>query len=652
MKNGSGSSGLLRLGGLTIMLGFAILICSSDPAQAQTVPPVSFQSAVNYSAGNSIFVAVADFNRDGKLDLVTSDRGGGVNVLLGNGDGTFRAAVRYSAGSASSSVAVGDFNGDGMPDLAVTNFNDNTVSILIGNGDGSFQSPVDYPVGTNPIWVAVADFNKDGKLDLAVANNADINGVSILLGNGDGSFQTAIGYSVGSAYSVAVADFNDDGILDLAVGDGVLLGNGDGTFRMGPKNPSIDGFALAVGDFNGDGRADLAVTGGGSKGLGILLGNGDGTFQPEVSYATASGTTSVAVGDFNGDGRLDLAVANQTSNTVGIYLGNGNGAFLFVASLGGDANSVAVGDFNGDGKPDIASAYVGVAVALNDTTPSSLAATSTMITSSATLIPYGQPVTLTATATSFSGEPAAGTISIGTLGNGDAPEVSITTTTLGAGMNSITATYSGDSQFAPSTSLPVVVGVKQGLTSTSLTSSANPSVIGQSVTYLATLSANGPATGSITFSQNSIVLADVPLVNGQATYSTLYQTTGRRKITAMYSGDGNNIRSSSGPLNQTVNKAPANVAITSSANPSSLGQAVMFTITVTSADAGLTVPAPAGTVNLLDGTTRIGTGKLNGGTITITTSKLATGTHSITATYVGNTDYLSGESQSLSQVVN
>ena len=126
------------------------------------------------------------------------------------------APSAFGAGTTPYSVAVGDFNGDGKLDLAVANEGSDNVSILLGNGDGTFQAAVDYGAGTDPDSVAVGDFNGDGKLDLVVAND-DSNNVSILLGNGDGTFQAAVNYGVSAPSSVAVGDFNGDGKLDLAV---------------------------------------------------------------------------------------------------------------------------------------------------------------------------------------------------------------------------------------------------------------------------------------------------------------------------------------------------------------------------------------------------------------------------------------------------
>jgi len=200
---------------------------------------------------------------------------------------SFNAAPNYAAGSIPYSVAVGDFNADGRPDLAVANVNSNNVSILLGDANGTFQAAVNYAAGSNPYSVAVGDFNADGRPDLAVANVSSGN-VSILLGNANGTFQAAVNYVAGN-FPVSVA----------------------------------------VGDFNADGRPDLAVanSGSGSGNVSILLGNANGTFQARVNYAAGDGPRSVAVGDFNADGRPDLAVANEYSDNVSILLGNANGTF-------------------------------------------------------------------------------------------------------------------------------------------------------------------------------------------------------------------------------------------------------------------------------------------------------------------------------------
>ncbi|HXU38060.1 MAG TPA: FG-GAP-like repeat-containing protein [Blastocatellia bacterium] len=283
------------------------------------------------------FVAVADFNLDGKLDLAIANGftpGGTVTILLGNGVGGFAQppGSPVSAGDGPQALAVADFNLDGKPDLAVAEFNTNNVTILLGNGMGAFSQPPGSPVpaGTHPQFLVATDFNLDGKPDLAVVN-IHSNNVTILLGNGGGGFTEAAGspVSVGDfPFAAAVGDFNLDGKPDLAVGDlnndmTILLGNGSGGFTQAAGSPFFAGsapFYVAVGDFNLDGKPDLAIANLGGDNVSIFPGMGTGSFGAKTDFGTGTNPSSVGVGDFNRDGKLDLAVANSGSNTVSILL--------------------------------------------------------------------------------------------------------------------------------------------------------------------------------------------------------------------------------------------------------------------------------------------------------------------------------------------
>jgi sugar lactone lactonase YvrE len=323
------------------------------------------------AANNPDFIATGDLNGDGIPDIVVA----GVNsetvtILLGNGDGTFTPAPNsVTEGNYAYSVAVGDLNGDGIPDLAIATQGDysdepGSVTIWLGKGDGTFTQGASPAAGVAPQSVVIADFNGDGIPDLAVANSGD-NNLTILLGNGDGTFKAAkVSPATGnSPYSIGVGDFNGDGKPDLAVANTgsnsvtVLLGNGDGTFKAAasPATGSAPSF-LVVADLNGDGTPDLAVANGYGSSLTILLGDGKGGFKPApASPATGSTPYSIAVGDFNGDGKPDLAVACLYATTLTVLLGNGDGTFTTGPgpAAGANPDAIAAADFNGDGISDL-----------------------------------------------------------------------------------------------------------------------------------------------------------------------------------------------------------------------------------------------------------------------------------------------------------
>jgi hypothetical protein len=355
-----------------------IVVVSGAPSEVVTVAlnrgnGTFFPSAGTFAVSqNPAGIVAADFNRDGRTDVVSASQLGNISVLLGTGLGRFLSAVSFPVSNEATYIIADDLNGDGRLDVAVANENSNTISILLGNGNGTFGLKNDIAVGSQPFSLSVGDFNGDQKHDLVVANSGqfpnDPGSISILLGNGDGTFQPARNIRVGNLpVSAAVGDFNKDGKQDLAVANfvdntvSVLRGNGDGTFGA-PSNLIFPQFSqvfqVAVADVDGDHNEDLIV--GGGENVWVVKGNGLGGFsQPQLVHAGFTGEFTTA--DFNGDKVPDLAIVDLNRNgsqfVVDVLLGNGNGTFRQVSQVpmfGSFATQVIAADFNQDGKIDLA----------------------------------------------------------------------------------------------------------------------------------------------------------------------------------------------------------------------------------------------------------------------------------------------------------
>jgi hypothetical protein len=339
---------------------------------------ISFRPAASYPVGVApVAIAAGDLNGDGKLDLAVANGGdinggkdGGISILLGKGDGTFKTATNLAEVKNPTSIAVGDFNRDGNTDLVVTK-NDGgvgQVGVLMGSGDGTFQAAVDYAAGNAPTSIVTGDFNGDDRPDVVVSNRVD-GTVSVLLGNGDGTLQTHVDYITGGRPgSIVVADLNGDGKADLTVAClffgssvAILMGNGDGTFQS--SVPFGEGYAfgptaVGMGDFNGDSKPDLIVDILVSVGLDppsehrrldLLAGNGDGTFQLVKGVVDSVAGAILSSADFDGDGNSDMALPG-----ILLFQGNGDGTFQAPVNFpAASADFLFTTDLNGDKAPDI-----------------------------------------------------------------------------------------------------------------------------------------------------------------------------------------------------------------------------------------------------------------------------------------------------------
>src|SRR6266705_2595058 len=407
----------------------------------------------------------------------------------------FNPQTEYVAGSQQgpSNIVVGDFNGDGKPDLAVANFGDWNVSVLLGNGDGTFQAPRTFPVGVHPAQVAVGDFNGDGKPDLVVSNVVS-NTVSVLLGNGDGTFQAAQSLPVGlNPWYFAVGDFNSDGMLDLAVAD----------YGCSQEcHPSPSNTVL------------------------VLLGNGDGTFRPAPNLTVGNGPAGVAVGDLNGDGKTDLAVADLHTFNISVLINKSGGSPVVATptfSPGGgtytgsvtvsisDATSGATIYYTTDGStPTTSSAvYSGALTFTQTTTLKAMAAASGMTNSGVASATYTIQQRVATPTFSPGGGTYTGSVTVSI--NDATSGATIYYTTNGSTPTTSSAVYSGALTFTQTTTLKAMAAAT-GMTNSAVASATY--TIQQQVATPTFSPGGGTYTGSVTVS-----------ISDATSGATIYYTT-------------------------------------------------------------------------------------------------------------------------------
>lgn len=305
--------------------------------------------------------AVADVNADTHPDLIVANTYAGqvfppypgapppiistVSVLLGNGNGTFGPKTDFNASYQPASMALGDLDGVGGPDIVLATYGDGIpfgtykgiVYVLLGHGDGTFAPGVRYDIGSDPGGVALGDFNGDGNLDVAATNRGPTP-VLILLGYGNGTLAPAVGYGSGSSFNtVAAGDLNGDGWIDLVLDEPpdllVLFGNGAGAFGPQMAYPVPAASSIAIDDLDGDGVADVAAASSFRSLVSVMKGNGDGTLGAPFHYGTGWKPASVAVGDLTGDDLPEIVTADESWNAASVLINRTGGPTATLLSM-------------------------------------------------------------------------------------------------------------------------------------------------------------------------------------------------------------------------------------------------------------------------------------------------------------------------------
>ncbi|HXH93147.1 MAG TPA: FG-GAP-like repeat-containing protein [Thermoanaerobaculia bacterium] len=564
----------------------------------------SFTESALFVSGPSAFKSIAaDFDDDGKVDVVTLDYNleiPALSLLRGNGDGTFQAPRSYRVGRTApepnfgqvrSLAVAADMNGDGKPDIVATPMHVNPppfgeLAVMINDGTGKMAAPLYTNLGqTAGGAFAIGDLNGDGKADAVVAGNP----AEVLMGNGDGTFSAPVHLNFAVNNTPQLVDLDGDGKLDLFFDQGIPFivyhGNGDGTFSAMSTVTFPIGVAL-FGDVNGDTYPDIVTNAG--AGIVVALNDGHGAFSPH-SPLPGFATDPVALADFNGDGKLDIL-----STGTSVRLGNGDGSFgapIDFPVSPTPFGPVRTADFDRDGKMDVA---FGTTVLFGD--------------GSGRFSRYARFRTTWVTA-----------LDVADIDGNGSPDLVVTNSI--ADDVDILLTYGSPAPVA-----------QPGL---ALTSDKPSPQYGEAVTITATMSGGTtPLTGAVTFSIDGIPVAMSILdPTGIATFRSGYRV-GSFVVTATYSGDENYL-SATNSLNLNVSKALTSISVSAFPNPARLHDGVRIVASM-SYPVPSAVPGPSGSLILREGTTTLKTSSFSMNTIV---STLPLGTHTLTVDYAGDANY-------------
>ena len=624
----------------------------------------TFQAQQTFAVGSlPSSIAIGDFNKDGIPDLAVTNYSGGagtVSILLGNGNGTFQTQQTFAVGNSPFGIAVADLANNGKQDLIVANTGSDNISILLGNGDGTFQPQVTYPVSVanNSAWaVTVGDFNGDGFPDVAAATGAN---VSVWLGTGNGTLNAAVGYNAGNtAYAILTHDLYGNGKLDLVVANtnggnvSILAGNGDGTFGS-PVNYSTSGVpqAVVVGDFNSDGRPDLAVVTGVGNNTNILLGE-----QTESATATgisvAGSSTQNVFASYPGD----TDYASSISGTIPLNGSQATQTISFPAPtspLTYGVSTITLTATTSSGLP-VSYTVTGPATvsgsALTVTGAGSVVVTATQTgdTSYLAATPVSRSITVNKAVPVLTW-PTPAPIGYGTaLSNAqlDASATGLSGASLGGSF-----TYNplaGTVPAAGPQSLQVSFAPTDTTDYTTATSSVTLTVNGATLQVTANNAAKVYGTANPTFT--GTVSGELPGKSFTESFTSTATTgspAGSYPIVPSVTGAtvaDYTLTITNGTL--AVTKAGSTTTVSASPTAASLVQTVTLTAAVISQTSG----TPTGTVTFYDNGTALMSEPLTAGMAQLTTLLPASATAVITATYQGDNNFLGSTSSNSASVV-